>query len=168
MVYKYIYRYINLPFCNLLKFISWVGAVSADFFIHFHWLRILVAHVSSVLKMIYLLCLHWHVLILKTFWPITLWQEKFLQLMKWNEIKYIFLIKFTGNTWKQNRRKLIKERKIMKKCLGWINLLVVSRGKCNNDIKRENSTEILSIINRHILHSKAKTRRYALHWNDKT
>ena len=28
----------------------------------------------------------------------------------------------------------------MKKCLGWINLLVVSRGKCNNGIKRKNST----------------------------
>ena len=36
----------------------------------------------------------------------------------------------------------------MKKYLGWINLLVVSRGKCNNAIKRENSAESLSIINR--------------------
>ena len=52
---------------------------------------------------------------------------------------------------KQNTRKLTnylifmikikyKESKIVKKCLGWINLLVVSRGKCNNGIKRENST----------------------------
>ena len=42
--------------------------------------------------------------------------------------------------------KKYKESKIVKKCLGWINLLVVSRGKCNNDIKRENSTGSLSII----------------------
>ena len=56
----------------------------------------------------------------------------------------------------------------MKKRLRWINLLVVSRGKCNNGIKRENSAGILSIINRHTLYSKAKTRRYALQWNDKT
>ena len=41
--------------------------------------------------------------------------------------------------------KKYKESKIVKKCLGWINLLVVSRGKCNNGIKRENSTESLSI-----------------------
>ena len=78
--------------------------------------------------------------------------------MKWN---IFFLIKFTttsGNTLKQNSRKLInylifmikkyKESNIVKKCLGWINLLVVSRGKCNNGIKRENSTGSLSIINR--------------------
>ena len=44
--------------------------------------------------------------------------------------------------------KKYKESKIVKKCLGWINLLVVSRGKCNNGIKRENSTGSLSIINR--------------------
>ena len=44
--------------------------------------------------------------------------------------------------------KKYKESKIVKKCLGWINLLVVSRGKCNNDIKMENSTGNLSIINR--------------------
>ena len=44
--------------------------------------------------------------------------------------------------------KKYKESKIVKKCLGWINLLVVSRGKCNNDIKRENPTGSLSIINR--------------------
>ena len=44
--------------------------------------------------------------------------------------------------------KKYKENKIVKKFLGWINLLVVSRGKCNNGIKRENSTESLSIINR--------------------
>ena len=31
--------------------------------------------------------------------------------------------------------KKYKESKIVKKCLGWINLLVVSRGKCNNGIK---------------------------------
>ena len=37
-------------------------------------------------------------------------------------------------------KKIYKESKIVKKCLGWINLLVVSRGKCNNGIKRENST----------------------------
>ena len=42
--------------------------------------------------------------------------------------------------------KKYKESKIVKKCLGWINLLVVSRGKCNNDIKRENSTGSLPII----------------------
>ena len=42
--------------------------------------------------------------------------------------------------------KKYKESKIVKKCLGWINLLVVSRGKCNNDIKRENSTGSSSII----------------------
>ena len=54
----------------------------------------------------------------------------------------------------------------MKKCLGWINLLVVSRGKCNNGIKRENSTGSLSITG-HTLYSRAKTRRYALQWNDK-
>ena len=41
-----------------------------------------------------------------------------------------------------------KESKIVKKCLGWINLSVVSRGKCNNGIKRENPTGSLSIINR--------------------
>ena len=45
-------------------------------------------------------------------------------------------------------KKIYKESKIVKKCLGWINLLVVSRGKCNNGIKRENSTGSLSIINR--------------------
>ena len=71
----------------------------------------------------------------------------------WNEIKWniFFLIKFitiSGNTWKQDTRKLTnylifkiekkyKESKIVKKCLGSINLLVVSRGKCNNGIKRE-------------------------------
>ena len=78
--------------------------------------------------------------------------------MKWN---ILFLIKFatiSGNTWKQNKetyklsnihdKKIYKESKILKKCLGWINLLVVSTGKCNNDIKRENSTRSLSIINR--------------------
>ena len=43
--------------------------------------------------------------------------------------------------------KIYKESKIVKKCLGWINLLVVSSGKCNNGIKRENSTGSLSIIN---------------------
>ena len=42
-------------------------------------------------------------------------------------------------------KKKYKESKIVKKWLGWINLLVVSRGKCNNGIKRENSTESLSI-----------------------
>ena len=41
-----------------------------------------------------------------------------------------------------------KESKIVKKCLGWINLLVVSRGKCNNGIKGENSTGSLPTINR--------------------
>ena len=43
---------------------------------------------------------------------------------------------------------IYKESKIVKKCLGWINLLVVSRGKCNNSIKRENSSGSLSIMNR--------------------
>ena len=41
-----------------------------------------------------------------------------------------------------------KQSKIVKKCLRWVNLLVVSRGKCQNGIKRENSTVSLSIINR--------------------
>ena len=36
--------------------------------------------------------------------------------------------------------KKYKESKIVKKCLRWINLLVVSGGKCSNGIKRENST----------------------------
>ena len=44
--------------------------------------------------------------------------------------------------------KKYKESKIMKKCLRWINLLVVSRDKCNNGIKEENSIRSLSIINR--------------------
>ena len=44
--------------------------------------------------------------------------------------------------------KKYKENKIVKKCLRWINLLVVSRVKCNNGIKRENSTGSLSIIKR--------------------
>ena len=39
----------------------------------------------------------------------------------------------------------------MKKCLGWINLLVVSRGKCNNGIKRENSTGSLSKIRAYLI-----------------
>ena len=82
--------------------------------------------------------------------------------IKWNEMKWniFFLIKSTkisGNTWKQNTSKetyklpnihdkKYKESITVKKCLGWINLLVVSRGKCNNDI-RENSGS-LSIIKR--------------------
>ena len=44
--------------------------------------------------------------------------------------------------------KKYKESKIVKKCLRWINLLVVSRDKCNNGIKRKNPTRSLSIINR--------------------
>ena len=75
--------------------------------------------------------------------------------MKWD---ILFSIKFTnsGNNWKQNTRKLInyltflmkkyKESQIVKKCLRWINLQVVSRGKCNNDIKRKSSTGSLSIM----------------------
>ena len=43
--------------------------------------------------------------------------------------------------------KKYKESKIVKKSLGWRNLLVVSRGKCNNGIRRENYTGNLSIIN---------------------
>ena len=43
--------------------------------------------------------------------------------------------------------KKYKESKTVKKFLVLINLLVVSRGKCNNGIKMENSTESLSIIN---------------------
>ena len=60
--------------------------------------------------------------------------------MKWNEI-YIFFFNKIYKT-----RKLInylifmirkyKESKIVKKCLRWINLLVVSRDKCNNGIKK--------------------------------
>ena len=82
--------------------------------------------------------------------------------MKWNEMKYIIFNKITtnsGNTLKKKHKKTYKlsnihdekkykESKIVKKCLGWINLLVVSRGKCNNGIKRKNSTGSLSIINR--------------------
>ena len=41
-----------------------------------------------------------------------------------------------------------KESKIVKKYPRWINLLVVSKDKCNNGIKRNNSTGNLSIINR--------------------
>ena len=44
----------------------------------------------------------------------------------------------------------------MKKCLTWINLQLVSKDKCNNGTKRENSTGNLSIINRAYLPSKAK------------
>ena len=44
--------------------------------------------------------------------------------------------------------KKYKEIKIVKKCLGWINLSVVFKGKCNNGIKRESSTRSISIINR--------------------
>ena len=79
--------------------------------------------------------------------------------MKWN---IFFLIKFTtipGNTWKKKHKetyklsnihgkKKYKESKIVKKCFGSINLLVVSRSKCNNGIKMENSIGSLSIINR--------------------
>ena len=43
--------------------------------------------------------------------------------------------------------KKYKESKIVKKCLGWINLLVVSRGKHNNGITRKNSAGSLSNIN---------------------
>ena len=43
------------------------------------------------------------------------------------------------------------ESKIVKKCLGWINLLVVSWGKCNNGIKRKGFTGSLSVINREYL-----------------
>ena len=44
--------------------------------------------------------------------------------------------------------KIYKESKIVKKCFGWINLLVIFRSKCNNGIKRENPTGSLSIIDR--------------------
>ena len=36
-------------------------------------------------------------------------------------------------------QKEIIRNEMKKKCLGWINLLVGSRVKCNNGIKRENS-----------------------------
>ena len=51
----------------------------------------------------------------------------------------------------------------MEKCLGWINLLVVSSGKCNNGIKRENFTGSLSIIKeaKHYIDKKTKSRRVA-------
>ena len=39
----------------------------------------------------------------------------------------------------------------MKKYLRWINLFLVSKDKCNNGIKRENSTGNLSIINKKFL-----------------
>ena len=42
------------------------------------------------------------------------------------------------------KKYIYKESKIVKKCLGWINLLVVSRGKCNNGIKRKNSTKLIN------------------------
>ena len=60
-------------------------------------------------------------------------------------------------------KKKYKESEIVKKCLGWINLLVVSRGKCNNGIKRENSTGSLSIIKeaKHYIDKKTKSRRVA-------
>ena len=75
--------------------------------------------------------------------------------MKWD---ILFSIKFTisGNNWKQNTWKLInyltfwmkkyKENQIVKKCPRWLNLQVVSRGKCNNDIKSKSSTGSLSIM----------------------
>ena len=44
--------------------------------------------------------------------------------------------------------KKYKESNIVKKCLRWINLLVVSKDKCNNGTKREYSAGSLSIINR--------------------
>ena len=69
--------------------------------------------------------------------------------MKWN---IFFLIKFTKHkeTYKlpNIHDKKYKKSKIVKKCLRLINLLAVSRDKWNNDIKRENSTGSLSIINR--------------------
>ena len=59
--------------------------------------------------------------------------------------------------------KKIKKNKIVKKCLRWINLWVVSKDKCINDIKRENSTG--NFYNRqtgHTLNIGTKTRMYAL------
>ena len=44
--------------------------------------------------------------------------------------------------------KKYKESKIVRKYLGWKNLLAVSKGKCNNGIKKGNSTGSLSIIKR--------------------
>ena len=44
-------------------------------------------------------------------------------------------------------RKNIKKA-IVKKCFRWINLQVVSRDKCSNGIKKENSTKNLSITNK--------------------
>ena len=44
--------------------------------------------------------------------------------------------------------KKYKESKIVEKYFRWINLLVVSQDKCNNGIKRKNSTGRLLIINR--------------------
>ena len=86
----------------------------------------------------------------------------------WNEMKYILFNiiyidlqqlqvipekKNTRKTYKvpnihENSWKKYKENKIVKECLRWINLWVVSRDKCNNGIKRENPTGNLSIINR--------------------
>ena len=37
--------------------------------------------------------------------------------------------------------KKYKESKIVKKCLRWINLLVVSRGKCSNGVKSTSHKE---------------------------
>ena len=77
---------------------------------------------------------------------------------------------------KHNTRKLInyiptnihdkkyKGNKIVKKCLRWKNILVVSKDKCNNGIKRQNSTGNLSTITGHISYSRAKMRRYSLCW----
>ena len=85
--------------------------------------------------------------------------------MKWNEVKYILFNKIYINlqqfqvipenkTRKLNKPPNIhdkkgdkdKESKIVKKWLRWINLLVVSKDKCNNGTKREKSTGNLPII----------------------
>ena len=69
--------------------------------------------------------------------------------MKWNNFFLIrsFLTFFNIH----DKDDKDKESKIVKKCLRWINLFVVSKDKCNNGIKRENSTGNLSIINKKFL-----------------
>ena len=62
--------------------------------------------------------------------------------MKWNNF---FLIRFFLTFFNiHDKDDKDKESKTVKKCLRWINLFVVSKDKCNNDIKRENSTGNLS------------------------
>ena len=77
-------------------------------------------------------------------------------------MKYVSFNKIYTNKYKETCKlpnihdKKYEENKIGKKCLKMINLQVVSRDKCNNGIKRENSTGNLSAITGHTLFSRAK------------